>query len=162
MKFRMLIIVLLALFVASCSTITPNPDFSVTWLSNNGYAVGSDTSFVIIDELEIQNNAAVETVIYRSTYQYIKNGIIIYDSPTDTFMSMNILLPANKSVGDSIVVGTATIENLPFPLPDEVWDKMVENDWEGVTLRVFLHGKDNYGYNKTCSESFDFGVIAIK
>ena len=159
MKFKLSIIALLVLFVASCSTITPSPDFTVYWLSNNAYGVTAGTPFVEISQIDLINNTSVETLIYRSTYQYLKNGDIIYETPNDTFMSMNILLPANTTNNGIVIKGEASIANTAFPFPTEVWDLMVANEWDGVTLRVFLHGKDNYGYNKTCTESFDFGVI---
>jgi len=159
MKIKIAVFTLLVLFLASCSTVTPSPDFSVIELSNNAYAVCSPTSFVEITKITVQNNTSVETMIYRSTYQYLKSGDIIYESPTDTFMSMNILIPANTTVNGITTRGTVYIENTSFPFPSKVWDKMVDNDWDGVTLRIFLHGKDNYGYNKTFTTSFDFGVI---
>jgi len=161
MKFKLAIIPLLVLFVASCSTITPSPDFTITWLSNNAAGVGSTSTYVEISSIELVNNTSVETLVYRSTYQYLKNGDIIYESPTDTFMSMNILIPANKTVAGEIIKGTISIDNTSFPFPADVWNMMVDNNWDGVTLRVFLHGKDNYGYNKTCSEFFDFGCVRL-
>jgi len=159
MKIKVAFLIVFALFLASCSTITPSPDFTVTYLSNNAWTVGVGVTYVPIDSIRVQNNTTVETMIYRTTYQYLKNGTIIYESPTDTFMSMNIVLPATQTVDGVVYDGKVTIAKIGFPFPTDVWDKMVENDWDGVTLRVFLHGRDNYGYNKTFTTSFDFGCI---
>lgn len=159
MKFKLSIIALLVLFVASCSTITPSPDFTVTELPKLATDVTAGTTEITIPPIIIENNTSVETVIYSSTYQYIKDGTIIAEC--DEFITMSALLPANKTVEGVLVKGELELTSFLYPFPSEVWTAMIDNDWEGVTLRVFLTGRDNYGYNKTFTTSFDYGCVRL-
>lgn len=159
MKFKLAIIPLLVLFVASCSTITPSPDFSVVELPTLATEVTAGTTDVSVPKVVIANNTSVETIIYSYTYQYVKDGTVLAEC--DDFVTMSALLPANTTLNGIVTKGEVEIGPMYFPFPAEVWTAMVDNEWEGVTLRVSLTGRDNYGYNKTFTTSFDFGCFRL-
>lgn len=160
MKFKMIFpVLLLGLFVLSCSTITANPDFTLTWIDPLAGYAGADVTSFTVSTIEIENNTTVETIIDHVSYEYIYNGQVIY--PETDVWEINAVLPASTTVDGIYTKAIIEVNNIAIPFPEEVWNYMVDNDANSVYARVYVNGTDNYGYNKTCIRSFDFGVTRI-
>ena len=141
----------LIIFAASCSQITAPPNFSVTDTSILGAIVTPSTASIAIDDITIENNTTVATKLDKIWYQYILNGTILYNPAGngDTLYTFSALLDTNT---------TYQIVNIVVPFDSIVNDYMFTNDIESITLRLFISGVDNYGYNKRYTTSTDFSV----
>jgi len=149
--FTALTIIALLILAASCTQITAPPNFSVIDTSILGAIVTPSTASIAIDDITIENNTTVATKLDRIWYQYILNGTVLYNPAGngDTLYTFSALLDTNT---------TYKIINIVVPFDSIVNDYMFTNDIQSITLRLFISGVDNYGYNKRYTTSTDFSV----
>lgn len=159
--FAVLSIIILLLLAASCSQITQDPNFSVVDTYPIGFQASPTTEEFLFETIDIDNNTSVETKIDKVWYQYVLNGTVLYNPAGngDTLFTISSLLKGNGEIDGDMVTYSITLENFPFPFDSIVNDYMFTNDIQSITLRIFVSGVDNYGYNKRYTTSTDIAIF---
>ncbi len=154
-KFIPVIFIFLLAF-AGCSFLTPSPDFTIVDTGTYiGWYAAPDVTY-LFDEINIRNNTDIDCRITEVRYDYLHEGNNLISLPNEP-MTFDVLLAANNTKLET--VGTATLLEVPFFFPQSVYDRMVAEDWDNVTLRVYITVEDDYGYGKTTEKYIDVAII---
>lgn len=145
------VIFILLLAGAGCSFLTPSPDFTIVGTDPVGFSVAGETTLTLF-EIEIRNNTDIDCRITEVRYDYLHEGNVLVNLPNEP-MTIDVLLEANNT--ELGTVNSSYLENFLFSFPQAVYDRMVSQDWDFVTLRIYITVEDDYGYNKTTEKYID-------
>lgn len=146
--------VLIVGIIASCSFITPAPDFEL-YFHTIGYQVNNTTTALYQDTMMVVNTGQVDMYVVDIDYDYMHDGTVIYnyDNNADDFKFLcEAISDSQQAAGDSSYV---IIYSYDFAFPSEVWDAMSTNNWPEVNLRVYITADDAYGYGKSTTKYVD-------
>ena len=156
-----------ALFViSSCSMATPAPEFVITSHNPLAFSIDATTTWLNIDAITIENTSNVDMNITGYSIRFFDpngNSFAVWPS-SNTPMSLSLYIPGKGIVDGVETTYTGTLENFAAPIVDDsigidIYNTMLTNNWDAVTMRVTITGEDAYGYDKQVSHYTDFGIV---
>lgn len=150
--------VLLLAIIASCSFITPAPDFEL-FHNPIGWYVSSTTTQIPIDSILVVNTGQVDMYVINIDHEFRHNGTILYsydDNENDYRLYCPAVSDSMQAENDSSYV---IIYGSKYEFPASVWTAMDNNDWSEINMRVYITAEDAYGYGKATTKYFDYNLL---
>lgn len=151
------VIFIFILVLANCSFVTPAPDFEITSFDPIAFFISAPGT-ASFSSIEIKNTSSVDCRITRMRFEYLHSTTSLATYPETPYTYDVFIAGSNLEDMEEPLYNYGYLEGITLEVPQDVYDDMVSNEWDSVTLRTYITVEDNYGYGKTTEKYFDIPV----